>query len=319
MNEPAQHSPKGRLVSVIMPCYNAEEFLEASIQSVIAQTHSNFELVIVDDGSSDSSVNILKRLSATDDRIKFFCQANKGAGPARNHGLREAKGQYIAFLDSDDYWNETFIETLLKALIATEADLAYCGWQNVGISSKQSPPYIPPDYSLTDKVSEFLMTCPWPIHAALTKKSAIDSVGQFDETLTSCMDYDLWLKIGTRFNITLVPTVLSYYRHHSNEQITKNAIRIATNHFTVQNNYLTNNPNLAKTLGKIKSRELTIGGLLKNAYIAYWQRDLHSARHLFRLVMRHRYGSAKDWLYMLPSLLPYWLHLKLLTVRDQRP
>jgi glycosyltransferase involved in cell wall biosynthesis len=260
----------------------------------------------------------LKKFAISDERIKYFCQTNKGAGPTRNHGLREAKGQYIAFLDADDYWDKEFIETLLKQLLSTGADLAYCGWQNVGLSSKQGAPYIPPDYSLGDKVSEFLSACPWPIHAALTKKTVIDSVGQFDENLSSCMDYDLWLKIGTRFDITLTPTVMSYYRHHDNEQITKNTVRIAKNHLTVQNNYLKNNPDLVKNLGKRKLRELTLGELLNRAYTAYWQRDLRSARQLFRLIMKHRYGGAKDWQYMLPSLLPYWLHLKLLAARDER-
>ena len=314
MNEPAQHSPKGRLVSVIMPCYNAEEFLEASIQSVIAQTHSNFELIIVDDGSNDSSVNILKRLSATDDRIKYFCQANKGAGPARNHGLREAKGQYIAFLDSDDYWNDAFIETLLNALIATEADLAYCGWQNIGVPEAQGKPHIPPNYSPENKLRHFLEVCPWPIHAVLTKRDIIESVGRFDESLTSCMDYDLWLKIGTRFNITHVPEVLSFYRHHGNEQITSNASRGALNHYKVQCNYLRNNRDVVSKLGSKQIRQLTLGELLRRGYVAYWKRDLKSARIIFRQVMKKGYGNIYDWKYMLPSLLPLQLHQTIIKI-----
>lgn len=318
MEKTVPHNSNEPLVSVIMPCYNAEEFLEASIKSVQAQTHTNWELIVVDDGSRDSSLNILKKFSASDERIKYFCQPNKGAGPARNRGLREAEGQYIAFLDADDYWEHVFIATLLNKLLSTGSALVYCGWQNVGVKNKESLPYVPPDYSLGNKAIELLSACPWPIHAALTKKVVIDSVGQFDENLSSCMDYDLWLKIGTQFDITLAPFVMSYYRHHGNEQITKNTVRIAKNHFFVQKNFLRKNPNLVKTLSKRKVRELTLGELLNRAYIAYWKRDLRSARQLFRLVMKHGYGGSKDWLYMLPSLLPYSLHLRLLTARDKR-
>jgi glycosyltransferase involved in cell wall biosynthesis len=312
MNELTRQYSKDQLVSVIMPCYNAEPFLESSIKSVQAQTHTKFELIIVDDGSKDASVDISKQLSTSDKRIKYFCQGNKGAGPARNRGLSEARGQYIAFLDSDDYWDQTFIETMLKQLIETGADLAYCGWQNIGVPKAQGKPHIPPNYSSTNKLIHFLEICPWPIHAALTKRDIIENVGRFDESLSSCMDYDLWLKIGTRFNITRVPAVLSFYRHHGGEQITANASRGALNHYKVQCNYLNNNSDVIARLGRKQIRKVTLGELLRRGYLAYWKRDLKSARLIFRRVMENGYGNVNDWKYMLPSYLPLRLHQTLI-------
>lgn len=93
------------LVSVIMPTYNAERFLSDSIESVLNQTYTNLELLITDDGSTDNTRNILEEYQKKDSRIRFFClSGNQGAGPARNNSLKQARGRYIAFCDSDDQW-----------------------------------------------------------------------------------------------------------------------------------------------------------------------------------------------------------------------
>ena len=319
MNEFSTSYTQDPLISVIMPCYNSAEHLESSIQSIQAQTYPNFELIVVDDGSSDNSKDILLGMSDADERILVFSQKNKGAGPARNRGLEEAKGEYVAFLDSDDYWSDTFLINMLDGLVAGNAELAYCGWQNIGLSGiGRGEPFIPPDYSKTNKVESLLGGCRWPIHGALTKKSAIDAVGRFDESLTSCMDYDLWLKIATRFEIILVPAVMAFYRHHGGVQITKNKVRLAKNHWLAQVNYLKANPDVVKQLGKKRIRELTVGELLHRGYVSYWNRDLEAARTIFRIVMRQGYGNLKDWKYMLPSLLPLMIHEKMMNIFEKK-
>lgn len=300
------------LISVVMPCFNAEVNIENSILSVLQQTESNFELIVVDDGSSDSSLTILNQLALKDSRIKVFSKHNEGAGPTRNYGLQQVSGEYIAFLDSDDYWDNDFLKLMKLALEQSEASLVYCGWQNIGIEGGRGEPFIPPDYENNHKYETFLGGCRWPIHGALTRHTAIDSVGGFDNRLTSCMDYDLWIKIAATHKIQLVPKVLSYYLHHEGEQITKNKVRLAFNHWQVQKNFLTEHPEVTEILGKEKIRNLTIGELLRRGYDCYWQRDLKSARSMFKIVMMHRYGTLRDWKYMLPSVLPYPLHKILL-------
>ncbi|WP_174484057.1 glycosyltransferase family 2 protein [methanotrophic endosymbiont of Bathymodiolus puteoserpentis (Logatchev)] len=304
------------LISVIMPCFNAEANIENSILSVLQQTEAHFELIVVDDGSRDTSLTILHQLQGKDSRIKVFSKANEGAGPTRNYGLQHASGEFIAFLDSDDYWDKDFLNIMQSALLQSNTDLVYCGWQNIGLEGGRGEPFIPPDYENEHKYESFLQGCRWPIHGALTRHAAIDAVGGFDNHLSSCMDYDLWLKIATSHKIHLVPQVLSFYLHHEGEQITKNKARIAFNHWQVQKNFIQQHPDVIDALGNEKIRDLTIGELLRRGYDCYWQRDLVAARTIFKAVMQHHYGSLSDWKYMLPSLLPYSLHQKLLKKMD---
>ncbi|PKO70073.1 MAG: hypothetical protein CVU23_06560, partial [Betaproteobacteria bacterium HGW-Betaproteobacteria-17] len=102
-------------ISIIMPCYTAAAHLPISVGSVQAQTHTDLELVIVDDGSTDDSWQTLQKLAQTDSRIRVFQQANAGAAAARNDALQKARGAYTAFVDSDDTWHPGFLEAMVSA------------------------------------------------------------------------------------------------------------------------------------------------------------------------------------------------------------
>jgi glycosyltransferase involved in cell wall biosynthesis len=306
-------------ISVIMPCYNAAAHLPISVGSVLAQTRNNWELVIVDDGSTDSSWQTLQHLAAQDQRIRIFQQPNTGAASARNRALREARGAYTAFLDSDDTWHPEFLATMLNALTShPDAGIAYCGWQNIGLGKGRDEPFIPPEYENSDKVESLLGGCRWPIHGALVRTQIIKDAGCFDENLSSCMDYDLWLRLGTLHPLVRVPRVLAYYHHHGGEQITRNRARIALNHWRAQRKFLLANPDVIENLGKQRISQLTAGELLHRGYVSYWKRDLPAARKIFRAVMKQRYGTLKDWLYMLPAWLPESWHRSLIGLRDRQ-
>lgn len=305
------------LISVITPCYNAAEHIGESVASVFAQTYDNLELVVVDDGSGDDSLALLETLRQQDARLRIVSQPNSGAGPARNRGLREARGEFIAFLDADDYWEPDCLEKLHQALADGKAELAYCGWQNTGLSTGRSKPFIPPDYAQVDKAELLLGGNRWPIHAALTRRRAIDAVDGFDERLSSCMDYDLWLRIASFVEIVRVPEVLAYYRHHGDAQITSNRARIAINHWLAQRWFLQQHPEIAKRLGRRRVRQLCYGELLERGYVCYWKRDLEAARRIFREVMKAGYGGPRDWKYMLPGLLPLPLHRGLIKLLER--
>lgn len=312
----AEASPS---VSIVMPCFNASQHLEMSIGSVQAQTRPDWELIVVDDGSTDGSWAALNALAVADTRVRIFQQPNLGAAAARNHGLREVRGRYTAFLDSDDTWDPRFLESMVAALESEpDAGIAYCGWQNLGVAGGRGAPFIPPDYENQTKLEALLEGCRWPIHGALTRSELIQECGGFDETLSSCMDYDLWLRLGTSHRLALVPQVLAYYHHHAGEQITKNGARIALNHWRAQRKFLEQHADARIQLGERRIRDLTDGGLLQRGYAAYWKRDLAAARKIFRRVMTQRYGGPKDWLYMLPCLLPEKLQLNLIKLLDSR-
>ena len=111
-------------VSVIMPIYNAHDFLAIAIDSVLAQTLKEIELICVDDGSTDTSLDMLKIYQKMDNRIRIITETNAGPGHARNNGLRRARGKYVAFLDADDFFEPTMIEKLYTLAEENDLDIA---------------------------------------------------------------------------------------------------------------------------------------------------------------------------------------------------
>lgn len=304
------------LVSVIMPCYNSAATIETAIGAVQAQTEEDWELLVVDDGSTDDSRAVVESLC--EPRIRLIVQANAGPSAARNRGIRAARGCYLAFLDADDTWEPTLLEKLAGALQQNPAAvLSYCGWQNLGVEGGRGEPFIPPDYNPMDRAEMLLGGCRWPIHAVMVPTPRIQEAGGFDESLITSEDYDLWMRIADEGDIVRVPEVLAYYHHHGDGQITGNALRVAVNHWRAQQKFITRHPEVVGRLGRGRVRELVIGELLQRAYKCYWGRDLPTARILFRRVMRAGYGRPRDWFYMLPALLPLTLHTWLVNYRDR--
>lgn len=123
-------------VSIITPVYNGEKYLAETIQSVTAQTYTNFELIIVDDGSKDLSKKIAKKFAEKDARIHVVEQPNAGSAAARNHGIRKATGRYIALLDADDLWEPDFLEKQLKFMQDKEAACVFCSYKRIDENSK---------------------------------------------------------------------------------------------------------------------------------------------------------------------------------------
>jgi hypothetical protein len=210
-----------------------------------------------------------------------------------------------------------FLSKMVAALDESAADIAYCGWQNVGLPGGRGQRFVPDDYSKMDKVDVLLRNARWPVHGAVSRKEVITSAGGFDPTLTSCADFDLWLRVAPFCKLVLVPEVLAYYRFHDGPQITKNHVRMARNVWMIQKSFISRNPQAVAHLGKKRLAELTDGELLQRGYVRYWQRDLQSARSIFRLVMRSGYGTLRDWRYMLPALLPLPLHRALISLFDR--
>jgi glycosyltransferase involved in cell wall biosynthesis len=305
------------LISVIMPCHNSSATVAASIQSVLQQTVHNFELVIVDDGSTDNSLDVISGFD--DSRIHLIKQQNMGVCAARNTALDKATGVYIAFLDSDDSWAPDCLDKLHHALRKdNEAALAYCGWQNVGITGPGGDPFFPPDYERQDKPALLLKSCRWPIHATLTRREIIKTYGPFDSRFRTAEDFYLWLKIGISSKIVLVPEVLAYYHHHTGHQASNDKSQVALDHWLAQKAYIKENPGISLHISKNDIRLYTDGELLKKGFGCYWKRQLEPARKIFRQVMKTGYGSMKDWMYMIPCLLPLGIHRLLLDTCDNK-
>lgn len=306
-------------ISVIMPCYNAASFVGEAVSCVMNQSYPDVELIVVDDGSTDGSVDILQQLAAQyASRITLLFQDRMGPYPARNLGLEQAKGGYVAFLDADDYWTLDALEKLTVALNHHHADIAYCGWQNIGEGAPGTDPHIPPDYSQMDTLAEFLRSCPWPIHAALVRREAIDAVKGFSERCFSAMDYDLWLRLYAHTKkIVRVPEVMAFYRWHDKGQISKTRWKQVLDALKVRRDFVTHHPDQVAHLPRDRVIELSDGFLLREAYRAYWQRHLVDAQILFRHALFKRYWTARDLKYLLPSLLPAPLFQTLVRTSDR--
>ncbi|MCZ2291207.1 MAG: glycosyltransferase [Burkholderiales bacterium] len=312
------HAPAD-LVSVVMPCFDAERYVAEAVASVLGQTHRNVELIVVDDGSGDRSPVILAELAAAHPgRMRVLHTPRRGPYPARNVGLKAARGDYVAFLDADDWWLPSTLQQLLAALQGQEADLAYCGWQNVGVGI-HSKPYVPPAYEAGDPVAQFLRSCPWPIHAALVRRSIVDRLGGFSERRFASMDYDFWLRVlGQTRRIVRVPEVLAFYRWHGSGQISAVKWRQVLDALEAQQGFIRAHPELIAHLPAEQIRDLTEGQVLRQAYIAFWRRDLVAARHLFRHSARARSVGWRDLAHVAWALLPAGLGLGLIASRDRR-
>ncbi|MGD1855757.1 MAG: glycosyltransferase family 2 protein [Leptolyngbyaceae cyanobacterium] len=201
-------------VSVVIPLYNSERTIGRAIKSVLEQTFSDFELIVIDDGSTDSSVNIVKTFK--DDRLRIFLFDNSGAPTARNRGIEKAKADLVAFLDSDDMWTPEKLADQVPIITNTpQAGLVYswsdyidtqdnvvCPGKRVTASKELEKNYA----SLL--VSNFLENGSTP----LIKKAVLHEVGGFDVLLKSSQDLDLYLKIAAKYQFLTIPKVQVKYR-----------------------------------------------------------------------------------------------------------
>jgi teichuronic acid biosynthesis glycosyltransferase TuaG len=191
----------GPLVSVIMPAFNVERYIAESIQSVIAQTYRRWELIIIDDGSTDATADVVQGLASSDSRIRLISQQNQKLAKARNAGLRQSEGELIAFLDSDDLWIKEKLELQVKALKENAADLVFSDGfifhdDNVFDESLTFATLVG-GFDGAEMFRDLMLMNRIPILSVLTRRKVLDEVGGFDERRDrGAEDYDLWLRIS---------------------------------------------------------------------------------------------------------------------------
>ena len=185
-------------ISIIIPTYNRKSFLIHAINSVLNQTYQNLELIIIDDGSSDKTENIIKKKYP---KIKFYKQKNKGVSAARNKGIKMASCKWIAFLDSDDRWHPRKIENQINYLLA-HPRYKICHtdeiWIRKGIRINQHKKHKKHGGHIFDKCLDLCRISP---SSVIIHKDIFNKVGLFNEKLPVCEDYDLWLRIAEKFPV----------------------------------------------------------------------------------------------------------------------
>jgi glycosyltransferase involved in cell wall biosynthesis len=202
-------------VSVIIPTYNRAQFVERAVRSVLAQTYEDFELLVIDDGSSDQTQNTIKRIP--DRRIKYIRHSNnKGVSAARNTGIKHAEGNFIALLDDDDVWLPTKLEQQMKYFqTRPDAGAVYTGC--ISIDSKSNEPMrniFPNAVQFKDLLRDNY--CEGAPSSILIKKDCFKKVGLFDETLPFCEDWDMWIRLARFYEVNVLDQLLvKRYEHAS--------------------------------------------------------------------------------------------------------
>ena len=192
-------------ISVIIPTYNRAGCLGDAIDSVTAQTFRDYELIVVDDGSTDNSEDLVKAR----DGIRYFRMTeNAGVSKARNMGIKHARGKFICFLDSDDLWVEDKLERQIN-FMESDDEPAVCYTDEIWVrngrrvnSGKRHRKFS------GDILANCLALCIISPSSVMLRAEVFDAIGLFDETLPACEDYDLWLRLSARFPIQFIPRKL---------------------------------------------------------------------------------------------------------------
>ncbi|MFB2969902.1 glycosyltransferase [Aerosakkonema sp. BLCC-F183] len=203
------------LISVIIPVYNGKKTIRETIESVLHQTFSDWELIVINDGSNDGTLEVIANIKDT--RLNVFSYPNAGQAASRNRGLSKAHGEFIAFLDADDVWMPDKLELQLKALQTnSQAAVAY-SWTDCIDESGQflrRGNHI----NLTGNVYAQMLLTDFLEHGSnpLIRRDALNQVGSFDESLPPAEDWDMWLRLAARYQFVAVPSVQILYRVSAN-------------------------------------------------------------------------------------------------------
>jgi glycosyltransferase involved in cell wall biosynthesis len=208
-------------ISIVIPAYNAEHTILKTVESVQRQTFSDFDLIVINDGSTDRTLELLQ--SIQDDRMKIFSYENGGLPVARNRGISHATGEFISFIDADDIWTPDKLELQLAALHKhPEAGVAY-SWTAYFLDGQEESlfPYNPVFFegNVYDKllINNFVASG----SNILVRRKAIESVGEFEPTLKSCEDWDFYIRLAAKWHFVVVPKHQILYRQSSSAMTSK--------------------------------------------------------------------------------------------------
>jgi glycosyltransferase involved in cell wall biosynthesis len=209
-NQLSHTTVQNDLVSVIIPNYNHAQYVGEAIQSVLDQTYRNFEIIVVDDGSTDNSREVVAKFG---NQVHYIWQENQGLSAARNTGIRAAQGEFIGLLDADDLYEPDFINTLVSALKANpEADAVYCAAQFVDLMNNPLPQQTRQMVLPAQLYNTLLNGGFFPPLCFFAHKYCYEQTGLFDKSFQGCADWDMWLRISGRFTVISANQILARYR-----------------------------------------------------------------------------------------------------------
>ncbi len=230
-------------VSIIMPAYNAERFIAQAIHSVIRQTYANWELIVVDDGSTDRTSDVIRSFAEKDGRIIHFSQPNSGQGKARNLAIGHARGDLLAFLDADDLWVENKLAIQITLMEETKSDLAYSsGYIFLDGASEDIEEFriLSGQIRGREAFNSLVEMNFIPMLSVVARRDLVKDVGGFavEKEIQNCEDYDLWLTLAGKGVVFYgIDSKLVRYRRHPNsttyerEKVVRPMITVLEKHY----------------------------------------------------------------------------------------
>jgi glycosyltransferase involved in cell wall biosynthesis len=288
-------------VSVIIPVYNGAEFVSLALDSALAQTYGNLEVIAVDDGSTDNTWEILNRYRARDSRVRVLRQQNGGVARARNYAIAEAKGKFIAPLDADDLWEPTKIERQVERMLEAGpgTGLVYSWW--VWIDPQGKVLDRSPHWTIAGDAFEALLQMNFTGNASvpLFRKDCIEEAGGYNEELAArraggCEDWELALRVADRHKVAVVPELLVGYRRSKGSMSTACDTMWRSQQLVMQS-MQTLRPNLNSRLIARQNHQFA----MYLAGLSFWSGNLVAA---------FRWGSRAGWALPL-QVAPYVIRL----------
>lgn len=242
-------------VSIITPTYNSERFIAETIVSVQAQTYQDWEMIIVDDCSTDRTAEIVASFQEKDSRIKYFYNStNKGSALSRNLALQNAKGKWIAFLDSDDLWLPDKLEKQIEFMTKNNYHFSYTNYCEIDENSKETGILITGPKVITNKLMKAYC---WP--GCLTVMYDAEKVGIMQTVdIKINEEYALWIKIAKKHNCYLLDENLAKYRRHNNSLTSQSYFKLIKWHYLMFRK--------SENRNVVSSFVLTLGNLIFGTY-----------------------------------------------------
>ena len=274
------------LVSIITPVYNGEQYLSEAIESALAQTYKYFELLIVNDGSTDNSASIIKPF-LKDSRVIYIEQKNAGVAAARNTAIKQARGKYIGFLDQDDLWLSNKLEVQIVSLEQNESvALVHSKLDCIDMQSNKI------DYDWDTEVSGYCFDTIFKknriaVLTVLIRKTIIDEIGLFNEQLSGTDDYEMWLRVTLKYPISYIDQSLAFYRFHDNN-ISKNSFKMTILELKTINTILSDHSEALNQITRpnVKTRLYELHHQLGD-WFSWHAQDFHQARKYYWLAIQN--------------------------------
>jgi glycosyltransferase involved in cell wall biosynthesis len=276
------------LVSVIMPVYNRETLVGAAIDSILSQTYPAIEVVLVNDGSTDNSLSVIKDYERKyPEKIVVIDQENQGQVASRNNAIRKANGKYIAFLDSDDLWEPTKLEEQMP-LFKENVGLVYSAINNIDESGKIVNAVMCDESVRGNILPQLLVRNQMTGGTVVVLKEALDRVGLFDESFSAAENWDLWIRVCKEYDADLVNKPLVQYRVHPGNMSKDRTLMLGAKE-DILNKHCNVNP---------ESEEMARHFNHAKADLAYWKGVYHFSRA--------EYLESRAYFFEAHRLIPYY-------------